>query len=154
MTDFECPLNVWLRFLRGWLDSSGPLTAGSIGIFTWIRSTCLFHWRSSSNCTRKGQICSSKIPDSHFGFSWKFTTQTAYSMWNNISSRFLSVDLLVSSILVVTLADKSGYIRSTRDRGWRPINSIAGDWTVVDCGDIRYRAKTRNNWVFRSPGTF
>ena len=55
---------------------------------------------------------------------------------------------------MVTLADKSGYSRSRRDRGCWPIYSVAGEWLVVDCGNIRYRAKTHNNRVSRSPGTF
>ena len=114
-----------------------------------IWSTCLFHKRPSFNRTQNVSepICSSKIPDSHLGLLWKFTTLTALPICNILSIRFLSVDLLVSSVFVVTLIDKSGYTRSS-------INSITGDWPVVDCGNIRYRAKTPNNRVSRSTGTF
>ena len=36
VTYIECPLDVCLRFFRGWLDSSEPLTTGSVGTFMRI----------------------------------------------------------------------------------------------------------------------
>ena len=71
-----------------------------------------------------------------------------------LSTRFLSVVLLALSIFVVTWVDKSGCTRSKRDQGWRPINRIASNLPVVDCGNKRYWTNTRNNRVSKSPVTF
>ena len=91
---------------------------------------CLFHRQPPSNCTRKvgGPIWSSKITNSHFGLPWKFATLTDSPIWNILSRRFLSVDLLLSSIFVGTLTDKSRYTRSRQNQGCWPLNSITGDY--------------------------
>ena len=83
-------------------------------------------------------ICSLKIPDSHFDLPWKFTTLTASPIWNILSRQFYPPITWYHLFL--------WWLGS--------INSIAGDWPVVDCENIQYRTKTRNDRVSRSPGTF
>ena len=116
-------LNICVWISRDWLVSSGFVTIGSVGIFIQMRSTCLFHiqlcWNLSWNCS--GPICSSKIPDSHLDFPWKFILFTTSPIWNILSHCFLSINILVSSTLVVTWPDKSGYIKSRWDLACWPI---------------------------------
>ena len=120
-----------------------------------IWSTSLFHRWPSSNRTRKvsGPICSSKIPNSHFGLLGKFTTLTASPTWNILSRRFLYVDFLLSSIFVGTLEiecciltlDRAVNQRRTRVNKWkqsRDLSEVVALMKLYSCLLVSWSRRT------------
>lgn len=123
-----------------WVDmSAGLLRMGYISIIMQIWYTCFFHTWSSSSWTRKVNEpnCSSRTPDIHLDFPWKFTL-TVSPTWSILPQCFVFTIILALPTLVVAQSDKLEYSRSIWDLSCQPINNIAKDCSVTDCGVRRY----------------